>query len=181
MTKSITALVRAIEPFDSLEQEHITQTLEWIASGAPLFRTVKPATPPQHLVSYFVLFDPAQQKLLLVDHRNAGLWLPAGGHVEPSEHPTTTVEREVLEELGITARFLVTKPLFLTVTQTVGGSLGHIDVSLWYLLHGDASQEIQFDAGEFHTVRWFAVDDLPHDRCDPHLRRFAAKLTALKL
>ncbi len=47
-----------------------------------------------------------QQKLLLVDHKKAGLWLPSGGHVEIDEHPQTTVQREVREELGIEATFL---------------------------------------------------------------------------
>ncbi len=178
MIDSITTLIRSIEAFDSLEQAHITQTLDWIASGgAPIFRTAKPAMPPQHLVSYFVLFDPSQAKILLVDHKNAGLWLPAGGHVELGEHPTTTVEREVVEELGIAAKFLFDEPLFLTVSATVGMAAVHTDVSLWYILQGDAASDPWFDSGEFHQVCWFALNDLPTDRCDPHLQRFVAKLT----
>ena len=44
--------------------------------------------------------------MLLVDHRNAKLWLPTGGHVERDEHPWRTVEREAAEEPGIEARSL---------------------------------------------------------------------------
>ena len=33
----------------------------------------------------------------------ASLWLPTGGHVEPGEDPSDTVERECQEELGIPA------------------------------------------------------------------------------
>lgn len=176
MRSIIAEYIRAIQPYDELEQEHITATLGWIASGAPLFRIAKPDLPPQHLVSYFALVDAAAHKLLLVDHRKAGLWLPSGGHVEPDEDPAATVEREVLEELGIPAIFRFAAPLFLTVTQTVGTSAGHTDVSLWYVLRGDATTPLAFDAEEFYGVQWFAFETIPFDRADPHLRRFIAKL-----
>ncbi len=178
MRNVVEQLVRAIDPCDDLEQQHQQATLEWIASGAGLFRVRKPADPPQHLVSYFVLVDPDAAQLLLVDHKNAGLWLPSGGHVEPDEHPTATVAREVQEELSIAADFLLDNPLFITVTQTVGSTAGHTDVSLWYVLRGDHQQPLQYDRAEFHGVRWFPLDQLPLDRCDPHLSRFSAKLQA---
>ena len=103
MRDVVEALVRSIRPCDELEERHRLETLEWIASGAPLFRVRAPATPPRHLVSYFALFDPTARRMLLVDHRKAGLWLPSGGHGEENEHPRTTVEREAEEELGIDA------------------------------------------------------------------------------
>lgn len=178
MRSTLAALIRTIQPLDALEQEHIQTTLAWIASGASLFRVAKPATPPQHLVSYFVLVDPTQGKLLLVDHKIAGLWLPGGGHVEPDEHPQATVLREADEELSIHAEFLWDEPLFLTVTETVGATAGHTDVSLWYVLQGDSTQPLHFDKNEFHAVRWFAFDALPFERTDPHLARFMVKLYA---
>ena len=168
--------IRAIRPYDTLELEQIQEVLVWIDSGAPLYRITKPDIPPQHLVSYFVLFDALQQKVLLVDHKKAGLWLPSGGHVEPNEHPQTTVRRELREELGIEAIFLSPAPLFLTVTPTVGHTAGHIDVSLWYLLQGNCSQELTFDREEFNQIGWFALDALPFAHSDPHLGRFVAKL-----
>jgi len=53
----------------------------------------------------FLLIDPIFKHILLVDLIKAGLWLPAGGHVEQNEHPMETVKREVKEELGIEASF----------------------------------------------------------------------------
>lgn len=176
MRDQIAKLVHNLHPFDALEAAHIAQTLQWIESGEPLFRTQKPATPPQHLVSYFVLFDRLVQKILLVDHKNAGLWLPAGGHVEPDEDPQITVVREAAEELQIEADFLQPKPLFLTITQTVGRLAQHVDVSLWYVLQCDSNQPLAFDEHEFYRVQWFALNQLPLERCDPHLHRFCAKL-----
>ena len=61
----------------------------------------KPDVPPKHLVSYFALVDEARGKMLLVDHKLAGLWLPSGGHVEPDEDPRATVVREIAEELNL--------------------------------------------------------------------------------
>lgn len=176
MRTLIADIVRAIRPYDPLEQEHVTATIAWLESGAPFCRVVKPATPPQHLVSYFVLVDPAADSLLLVDHKKAGLWLPSGGHVEPEEHPNATVTRELWEELHLAAHFLFPQPIFLTVTQTVGSSAGHIDVSLWYILRGDSQQALQYDRDEFHQIAWFPIDALPFERTDPHMERFAAKL-----
>lgn len=178
MRQIIADLVRSISPYDPLETDHLRQTLAWIESGAPLFRIQKPATPPQHLVAYFALLDPTQNKLLLVDHKNAGLWLPSGGHVEMNEHPHTTVVREAHEELGLAAHFLWNDPLFLTVTETVGGKTVHIDVSLWYVLVGDCTVPLAYDPAEFYGIAWFPLDGLPLTRSDPHLARFAAKLRA---
>ena len=179
MREDIIALVRGIVPGDELERAQQAATIAWLESGAPFCRTAKPATPPQHLVSYFALLDPAAGALLLVDHKKAGLWLPSGGHAEPGEHPAATVRRELWEELQLEADFLVSQPIFLTVTQTVGSTAGHTDVSLWYLLRGDRAQPLQFDPEEFHAVAWFALDALPLERSDPHMARFANKVRAL--
>jgi len=178
MQQQIADLVRSIHPHDPLEATHLQQTLAWITSGALLFRTQKPATPLQHLVAYFALFDPTYQKLLLVDHKNAGLWLPSGGHVEPGEDPRVTVIREAREELNLDAQFLFPDPLFLTITETVGPAPCHTDVSLWYVLQGDCTVPLTYDQEEFHGIAWFPLTGLPLTRCDPHLERFATKLKA---
>lgn len=170
----IRAEIAAIQPLDSLEREHISDALAWIDSSAELCRREKPATPPRHLVSYFVLVD--GDHLLLVDHKNAGLWLPSGGHVEPGEHPRMTVIRELHEELRIVPSESVGAPLMITCTATVGLTAGHTDVSLWYALRADRHQSLHFDRHEFNAVRWFEFSAAPFERSDPHLRRFLRKL-----
>ena len=92
LREAIQREVTAIEPLDDVEAEHRADVLAWLASGAPLCRVRKPAMPRKHLVSYFAVMD--GDSILLVDHRDAGLWLPSGGHVEPEEHPRDTVRRE---------------------------------------------------------------------------------------
>jgi 8-oxo-dGTP pyrophosphatase MutT (NUDIX family) len=127
-----------------------------------------------HLVSYFAVIDDGH--ILLVDHRNARLWLPPGGHVEPDEHPRQTVARELEEELGFAPPHPIEAPLFVTVTTTVGLTAGHTDVSLWYVVRAGRHQSIQFDEREFAGIRWFAFDEVPLERSDPHMKRFLAKL-----
>jgi 8-oxo-dGTP diphosphatase len=168
--------VASIHSFDELEEIHRTDALAWIDSGAPLFRTAKPATPPKHLVSYFAVVD--GREILLVDHKSAQLWLPPGGHVEPGEHPRETVARELHEELGFVARHGITEPLMVTCTTTVGLTSGHIDVSLWYVVKAARNQRINFDEQEFASVEWFPYSDVPLRRSDPHLARFLAKLAS---
>ena len=174
MRNQIRAEVQAIDPLDEIEREHVRAVLAWIDSGVELCRLEKPATPPMHLVSYFALVD--TDKILLVDHRNARLWLPSGGHVEPSEHPRATVSRELREELGIELEQEIGPPLMITCSATVGLTAGHTDVSLWYVVNADHRRDLKFDTSEFSAVQWFSFVDAPLTRSDPHLGRFLKKL-----
>ena len=151
--------IESIEPFDTIEQLHKQDVLAWVQSGVELCRIHKPATPPKHLVSYFAVVDGTH--VLLVDHKNAKLWLPTGGHVEPGEHPRDSVVREAREELGIEADFLMGNPIFLTCTETVGLTAGHTDVSIWYVLRGHRDATLDYDRDEFTDIRWFSFDQVP--------------------
>lgn len=176
MRQSILNLVQQIKPIDDLEQEHINDMTAWIESGAPIFRIEKPAVPHKHLVAYFVVIDRAAKKILLVHHKKAQRWLPTGGHVEPDEHPLVAVKRECAEELGVELPVLFDQPLFVTQTETVGLTAGHIDVSLWYVLKGVAETQYSYDRGEFLELKWFALDDIPYEESDPHMKRFVDKM-----
>jgi len=175
------ALVGAIEPWDDLEQTHLKTAMQWIASGAPVYRVRKPDVPAMHLVSYFAVLDDLRGQLLLVAHRKAGLWLPAGGHIEPGEDPWAAVVRECREELGIEAvasPITGEHPLFLTVTRTRGQG-AHTDVSLWYLLNADADRINSYDQGEFNAIRWLTGEQVLEESdelLDPHMHRFTRKL-----
>lgn len=174
-------LVDAIEPWDDMEHSHLEAASQWIASGAPVYRMRKPDVPPMHLVSYFVVLDETRGQLLLVAHRKAGLWLPAGGHVEPGELPWAAVVRECREELGIEAvpsPITGAHPLFLTVTRT-RGHRPHTDVSLWYLLSAGAHTITSYDQGEFSAIRWLTDEQVleeSQELLDPHMHRFTRKL-----
>ncbi|MFD8733406.1 NUDIX hydrolase [Streptomyces sp. NPDC059618] len=174
-------MVEAIDPWDDLERTHLDTARQWIAAGAPLYRVRKPDVPAMHLVSYFVVLDDTRGQLLLVAHRKAGLWLPAGGHVEPDEDSWAAVVRECREELGIeaTASSITGElPLFLTVMKTRGPGT-HTDVSLWYLLQADSGTITSYDRGEFDAIRWLTDEQVlrePDESLDPHMHRFTHKL-----
>lgn len=176
MRAAIRAELAAILPLDALESDHLADALAWVDSGAELCRVAKPATPLKHLVSYFAVVD--ADHILLVDHKNARLWLPSGGHVEPGEYPRTTVLRELREELGFTPGHAIDAPLMVTCTTTVGFTAEHTDVSLWYVVRADRRQPLKLDPTEFHEVKWFQFSEVPRDRSDPHLGRFIQKLAS---
>jgi 8-oxo-dGTP diphosphatase len=178
--EAVYELVKGIVPVDQLEQDHIVDTLEWLERTDDVFRRSKPALPPRHLVSYVALLDHRNSEILLVDHVNAGLFLPPGGHVEPDEHPLATARRECREELGIEASFPGhrPKPAFVTVTRTVGADNGHTDVSLWFISEGWRGMQLSLDEVEFRSARWWSRGEITaagKEQFDPHLERFLAK------
>jgi 8-oxo-dGTP diphosphatase len=179
----IGTLVSGIRPLDEQEAADQAAVADWIDSERPLFRTQPPATPPMHLVAYFVPLDAPSRWVLLGDHVKSGLWLPPGGHVNPGEDPRDTVVRETSEELGIAAAFHPQaggdRPFFLTATPTVNRD--HVDVSLWFVLDCDRAVELRPDPREFRSVRWYNVDEQlewPANTFDPQMTRFIRKLTA---
>ena len=175
-------IVSAVEPWDQQEAGQRTDILEWLSSENDVFRRAKPATPARHLVSYIVFVDAPRRSMLLVDHRDAGLHLPAGGHVDPGEDPAKTALREAIEEFGVAADFLPgigELPLMVSQATTVGVTAGHTDVQLWYVLEGYAEVTLTGDTREFAGWRWWTIDEVL--AADPsvlgaHLQRFTAKL-----
>jgi len=182
----IADLINQVKPFDLEEQEHIQDALDWIASGVEIFRIEKPATPLKHLVSYSVLVDFNERKVLLLDHKKALKKLPSGGHIDKDEMPYETAKRELIEELGIESESVFDNPeppFFVTVTETVGLTPGHIDVSLWYIFEGDSKLKINDESEEFKKefdgFHWLGFDEIlsmPIEEFDPHLHRFVNKL-----
>jgi 8-oxo-dGTP diphosphatase len=162
---------------------HQADVRSWLDSTPDVYRRVKPATPPRHLVSYAVLADPRDGSVFLVDHRLAGLWLPPGGHVEPGEEPAATAQREAREELGLEADFSIAgrRAVFVTMARTTGPD-PHTDVSLWYLLAGSPALPIALDRREFADGRWWPgpqIGSSSPDLFDPNMGRFLAKIRAM--
>jgi 8-oxo-dGTP diphosphatase len=174
---AVADLVSSIAPVDAVEARHRAAALAWLRATDDVFRRAKPATPPRHLVSYVVPTDPADGAVLLCAHRNAGLWLPPGGHVEPGEHPADTARRELAEELAVDGG-VAARPGFLTITRTVGIDAGHEDVSLWFRAEVPRATRLRPDEGEFTEVRWWSraeVAAADPAGFDPHLGRYLAK------
>ncbi|MFH8738759.1 MULTISPECIES: NUDIX domain-containing protein [unclassified Streptomyces] len=112
-----------------------------------------------------------------------GLWLWAGGHVEPGEDPWATVVRKCREELGIEA---VASPITdehppLARRHPDPGDGLHADVSLWYLLNADAITT--YDRSKFDAIRWLTDEQVLEESdelLDPHMHRFTRKLKQVR-
>lgn len=184
--KKIMDVISSIEPCDEIEKRHIDDAVDWIKSGIEIFRVEKPANPLKHLVCYTVLCDVANEKVLLLEHQKAELLLPSGGHMDKGELPHETAKREMQEELGLEADFIMDnykQPFFLTQFETVGKTPGHIDVDLWYILKGDSSRALNTDADdfkrEFGNFKWYKFDEILSmsiENFDPNMHRFVLKL-----
>jgi 8-oxo-dGTP pyrophosphatase MutT (NUDIX family) len=176
-------LIERIPPLDAEEAADRDYVRAWVASGAPLYRVRKPDVPEVHLVSYFVVVDPLRGRLLLVDHRGAGLRLPPGGHVEASDaDPWATVRRECPEELGIEATPLEAMTPFFTSVARTRGVGPHTDVSLWYAVRAGAEEITDWDTREFAGIGWATprqILDAPPEILGPHLQRAVRRLTAI--
>jgi 8-oxo-dGTP diphosphatase len=101
----VSDLVSGVTLFDAREAADQADILDWVTSGQQLFRTAPPATPPKHLVVYFIPVDRASGCLLLGDHRKSGPWLPPGGHVwfdldQQRDWPATTYDPEMRRFVG---------------------------------------------------------------------------------
>ncbi len=172
------ALIAAMEPGDPAEAASLRYALDWVDSGARIWREGGPADPPVHLVVYVAPVDFARERVLLVDHRKAGLWLPPGGHIEPRELPESAAVREAREELGIDVRGRLRGPLLLTATRTVGPGPRHTDVSLWYAADVDEHEPMRLDTGEFAGAEWHRWAGLPGARLGTGIDRFVARLAS---
>ncbi len=182
----ISNIIQAIKPYDIIEEAHIKDIIEWISSGASLFRIKKDATPPKHLVSYAVVVDVEKEQILLFDHKKALLMLPSGGHVSINEMPFKAAKRELYKELELSLTPVFKNkevPFFTTVTQTVGISEKHTDVSLWYLFKGDTTSYLNSDSSEFkkefegyHWLSFQQIFSTAITQFDPHMHRFVKKL-----
>ncbi|WP_242909344.1 NUDIX domain-containing protein [Actinomadura terrae] len=178
-------LLTRVTPGDGQEAADQRRTLDWVDSGAPLFRVRKPDVPPRHLAVYAALLDEPTRSVMVVAHRLAQAWLFPGGHVDDNEDPRRAITRELAEELRIRPQFhsaFGDDPFFLTVTQTRGDH-SHTDVTMWFVFQADRDGRVTTDPREFGDVRWAPVDDRgswPDGATDPGMDRFLRKLGSVR-
>ena len=104
------------------------------------------------------LIENEQREILLVDRINPppGLAGPAG-HQDEGEHPTTSLQREVLEETGLTVtRFQLLISEFVDWNVCGQGVKGHH----WYLFRAEVEGEIVPQYEEVESVKYYPASDL---------------------
>jgi ADP-ribose pyrophosphatase YjhB (NUDIX family) len=121
-------------------------------------------------VSVFVVHD---EKVLLVDHKQLGKWLPLGGHIEIGEDPEQAAYREVKEESGLEVELrgerpprgfpgtkILVAPAYLDVHDIHGE---HRHIGMIYFAKAATSQ-VRLASAEHRDIRWFTAAELEDPR-----------------
>lgn len=76
-----------------------------------------------HVVADGCVIDPKNKKILMIYHAIHKQWFNPGGHIDPEdEHPAHAARREVLEETGVKADFVLdehNQPLLLHIDSHI--------------------------------------------------------------
>ncbi|MFI9780449.1 NUDIX hydrolase [Streptomyces sp. NPDC051956] len=126
------------------------------------------ATPPGHVTCSAVVID-REQRVLHIGHRNTGLLLTPGGHIEGDRSLLAAALREVCEETGLQARDLCLIPQFLgdpidvdTHDIDANPSKGershqHFDFRYAFYLSPDEHPELALQDEEVDGAQWLEL------------------------
>ncbi|TWP35311.1 NUDIX hydrolase [Leekyejoonella antrihumi] len=125
--------------------------------------------PAEHFTASTFVFDHDLQRVLLVLHKKAKLWLQVGGHFE--EHDRTVAEaatREAVEESGLASLRALPQIVHLDHHQlaaTFGRCRSHLDLRFAAVADEGATPVVSHES---HEIAWWPVDALP-EPTDPAL------------
>lgn len=125
-----------------------------------------------------------ENKVLLVNHKELGKWLPIGGHIELDEDPEEAVYREVKEESGLDVEIIGEKPsikregikilyspAFLDIHKI---NESHRHIGMVYFAKAKTS-EIKLADKEHYEIKWFIEKELsdPKYNLQPDVQFYA--------
>jgi 8-oxo-dGTP pyrophosphatase MutT (NUDIX family) len=125
-------------------------------------------------------------KVLLIDHKKLGKWLPIGGHIEPKETPDQAMIREAKEEAGIDVEIIFERYSDDDPDVEMLSRPDHVQLERIVEKAGEEHQHIDFvyvcrvrGKGNKHRgseeCRWFSNKELEADPKVPNNVKFFAK------
>ncbi len=125
--------------------------------------------PPDHFTAGVFIFDHTLERVLLVLHKKAGLWLQVGGHFEAEDDTVAAAaHREATEESGLTELQVTPRLVDLDhhrLASAFGRCRSHLDLRFAGIAPEGATPVV---SDESDGIGWWPVDALP-DPTDPHL------------
>lgn len=122
----------------------------------------------------FVISNEKVPRVLLLDHKKLGVWMPPGGHKELNENPYENALREVKEETGIDIEaymprqekvdehtFTIPRPYYI-YEEIIGerkDELAHFHIDFGYTVT-IPFQEVTLRETDHNAMRWFTLEEL---------------------
>lgn len=172
------------QPAGPEEAEHLERIRAFAErKQAPFDRT----DPEGHLVASGLVASPDLDRVVLLHHRQLGMWLQPGGHAEAEERrPRAIALREAREETGLPVE---PHPLWEGLVDVDVHEIpaaeempAHEHLDLRYLLVADPSDEPAAPPEEAREVRWFDVDEARRKlELDEGLQRLLWKVRSIRV
>lgn len=120
----------------------------------------------QHFCVSVYIYNPQNQKFLLIKHKKMGKWVQPGGHIELNENPEEAAIREVFEETGLKVELIGKRIpreedfiLPLAIQKNIVKD-NHIHIDFVYVAKIISNNEIKQNIEETDGIDWFSLEEI---------------------
>jgi 8-oxo-dGTP pyrophosphatase MutT (NUDIX family) len=131
-----------------------------------------------HITASAFIFDPNNNKTLLLHHKKLNKWLQPGGHCDGDKDTLSVAIKEVFEETGLVINNQA-QPIFdldIHMIPENKGILEHEHFDVRYLLLADSKIPLKQNH-ETNQLKWVHLSEMENYTTEESLRRMKNKLT----